>query len=179
MARWRPTGRELAMLLAVVVAGVLVGILGYVVVDAARAREQAVRHAEAQAQVAMDARRAQTARISDLIVDVHELERQVAAHEATIAAQSQAIADLSEQVRRAGEDPITGDPAAVPDGGDASVPSTSAGGTPPTPAQPAPQPPSPPPGAAPAPSPAPSPSPEPPPGDDPVLCLPLDLLCIG
>lgn len=174
MARWRPTGRELAMLLAVVVAGMLVGVLAYVVVDAARARDQAVRHAEAQARIAIDARQAQTDRITALLADVAALEDQVAGHEATIAAQSQAIADLSEQVRRAGEDPITGDPAPPPPSGErrSSPPGTELRAPAADPQRP--QSTSAPPEPDPEPSPAPGPDP-----DEAVLCPPLDLLCIG
>lgn len=103
--------REVAGLLAVVVVGALIGVMGYVVVDAARAREQATRQLEAQAEQAIDTRIAQTARINRLSEQVASLQAEVTAQESTIAAQSQAIADLSAQLRRAGTEPITGDPA--------------------------------------------------------------------
>lgn len=161
---------------AVTVGTLLALALLLVVIDASRAREQATRALEAQAAQAMDARAAQTRRIDGLSEKVDGLQAEVAAQEGTIAAQSQAINDLSVQLRRAGSDPITGDPAAdappSTGGSDLELPPRvpSKTSAPPRTADPAPEP------ARPDPAPDPAPQPAPP---DESLCLPLDLLCIG
>lgn len=159
---------------ALIAATVLVAV-----VNGALADERAARLLEAQAEQAMDARAAQTQRIDGLSAQLDALRDEMAAQEGTIAAQSQAIDDLSVQLRRAGTDPITGDPAANAPTSTGSqlefappAPSPVAP-TPQQPAEPAPEPaqPKPAPGTTPVPAPAPVPN-EP-------LCLPLDLLCLG
>lgn len=165
--------RDWMLIFGVVAIGTcLAAALLLTVIDATRAREQATRQLEAQAAQAQDIRAAQSQRIDGLLAEQAELEARIAAQEATIAAQSQALADLTEQLRRADVEPLTGDPAASWPPRPAQQPAGDAGADP-TPTSPGPQQP------APVPAPAPQPAPQPPPADEPVLCLPLDLLCIG
>lgn len=100
--RWQEWGA--LMLAAVLAAGV--GVLGYVVVDAARARQQATEQAQAQRDQAIDARKAQTRRIDQLTEQVAGLRDVVEGQARTIGRQEQAIRDLGAQVHQAGGTPV-------------------------------------------------------------------------
>lgn len=100
--RWQEWG---ALLLAAVLAAG-VGVLAYVVIDAAQARQQATEQAQAQRDQAIDARKAQTRRIDQLTYQVDGLREVVEGQARTIGRQEQAIRDLSEQVHQAGGTPV-------------------------------------------------------------------------
>lgn len=100
--RWREWG-------VLALAGVLAvgaGILGYVVVDAANARQEAAIQAQAQRDQAIDARKAQTRRIDQLTEQVDGLRDVVEGQARTIGRQEQAIRDLATQVQHTGQRPV-------------------------------------------------------------------------
>ena len=84
--------------LATLVAAALVLLLGWVVLDASRGRQEAFRALEATAEQGIDIRRAQTARISELLDQVGSLNVQV-------GALSEDVRVLRRQIEERGDDP--------------------------------------------------------------------------
>lgn len=143
-------------LCAVVLASALVGLVFFLVIDRAQARQDGVTQAKAQARQSIDTRQAASRRIDLLAGDV----RALSAENGQLAS---SVAALAEQVRQMGGRPVAALPRRAPSPetprtGPASTPRASASQSPPAASTPRPVPtarPSRPAGPSPRPSPSP------------------------
>jgi type II secretory pathway pseudopilin PulG len=101
--------------IVVILASALVGLAFFMVLDGARARQDDVRRAQAQADQAIDSRQAATRRIDLLQAQLDGLEREIQTGQDERGRLATSVEALSEQVRQMGGRPVvTTSPHATP-----------------------------------------------------------------
>ena len=95
-----------AVVVCVALAAVLVAIVGFVIFDSARARQDDVRRSENQAAQAIDSRAAASRRIDVMQQRIGDLTEQIAAGRYRQGELEEQVAVLAEQVRRLGGRPV-------------------------------------------------------------------------